>query len=134
MKGLPLVVALGLLAVSLAGCVNEDESTTDARSRGFALSVADLQRVRVEVYANATGGTSLHVELEREDGSNLAEGDMGANGRVANTTVEADVTGLNATWVLVTLAEGASATVYVRAVGVAADGSEVVLREETFQL
>lgn len=135
MKTFPLLVAATFVTLALAGCTGSvDESVGDEPARGFSVAVPqDAQRLRAEVSANARGTGTLHVELEREDRSNIAEETLGLTRGDANATLEGDAAGLLAAWILVRAADG-DVVVHVRVYAIAADGTEDLLRAETLDM
>lgn len=126
------LIALALIALPLAGCVDEEESTVDAGARGFSLAVEDFDTLRLDVVAS--GSADLRVLVEREDRSVVADETLDLGAAAANRSIEADVRDLNAAWVVVSVADGGAASVRVSAFGIASDGTATLLRQETYQM
>lgn len=135
MRPFPVLVAAAFVSLALAGCVNEEESTDDeGRARGFSVSVPeDVHKLRVEVYARSREDANVRVEVEREDRSNVGEATFDLKNANASRSIEADVTGMDTTWVLVTVSDG-DASVNVRVYGVTDSGGSVFLREESYEI
>jgi len=129
MRYYSVIVALAI-ATAAAGCVNEEESS-DERSRGFSVAIPDdVVRLEVDITARSEQAARVQVEIEREDGTDIAEDNFEMSGGTAIGTVSADVTGADTVWILVTVAEG-DATVDVTVRGVRAEGEPIVIRHET---
>lgn len=136
MRTLPVLIAFALIA----GCASEEESTApgeiadDERARGFSVSIPrEVERIEVEVHAESRQMTSLRVEVEREDRSDLAEERFAVSGSNATRTLEANVSGMNTTWVLV-VAEGGDVTARVTVRGFTAANETMTLRAETLHI
>lgn len=134
MKTPTLLVAVALVSLALSGCVNEEESTTDDRARGFSVSVPEnVHRLRVNVSASSRDDATVRVEVEREDRSNVGEATFDLKNANAPRSIEADVGDMSTVWVLATVT-GGDAIVRITVYGIADDGTEMLLRTEVLEI
>lgn len=135
MKTSALLVSATLACLALAGCVgNEDESTAEGRARGFSVSVPEeAERLRVEVSARSQEDATVAIEVEREDRSDLAKDTIELSRGNASRTLEADVSGMHTAWILAIVTDG-DATLSFRVFAIAADGTEIFLRAEKYDV